>query len=226
MGNTSKYTSVARLHFITQGESPGEHLRQIEEVLAAGVRWVQLRMKKQPLPVVEDTARRALAMIRSAGARLILNDYVEIAARIGADGVHVGKEDMPLSRVVHHMGEQAFIGATANTFEDIQSHARHAVSYVGLGPFRFTQTKEKLSPILGLEGYRQIVQQMKVAAINIPVIAIGGIRLEDIPALLQTGVWGIALSGLIAHATDRKAQARRVLDTIEEELQRSSDYSS
>ncbi|WP_038031449.1 thiamine phosphate synthase [Thermonema rossianum] len=226
MENTSKYSDVARLHFITQGDTPDEHLRQIEDVLAAGVRWVQLRMKKQPLTVVEETARRALEMTRSAGACLILNDYVEVAARTGADGVHVGKEDMPLAEVLEHMGQTAFVGATANTFEDIQAHARHPLSYVGLGPYRFTRTKEKLSPVLGLEGYRQIVQQMKTAGIQLPVIAIGGIRLDDIPALLQTGVWGIALSSLIAHAPDRKAQARRVLDAIEAALLRSSNHSS
>jgi len=226
MEDTSKCTSVARLHFITQGETPREHLQQIEEVLAAGVCWVQLRMKKQSLQVVEETARRALEMTRSAGACLILNDYVEVAARIGADGVHVGKEDMPLHQVFHCMGQRALVGATANTFEDIQAHALYPVSYVGLGPYRFTQTKEKLSPTLGLEGYKRLMQQMKAAALSIPVIAIGGIRLEDIPALLRSGVWGIALSGFIAHASDRKAQARRVLDTIEAELYRSADYSS
>jgi thiamine-phosphate pyrophosphorylase len=101
------------------------------------------------------------------------------------------------------MGPGSIIGGTANSLEDILRHADDGADYVGLGPYRFTTTKQKLSPILGLEGIQHIMNQLQARNVTIPVIAIGGITLEDIPALRRTGIQGIAVSGLITHAADK-----------------------
>ena len=100
------------------------------------------------------------------------------------------------------------IGGTANTFDDIRRLAEQGADYIGCGPYRFTTTKQKLSPVLGLEGYGRLLQQMREAQIHVPLVAIGGITEADIPALLQTGVQGIALSGSILR-DDNPAEAMR-----------------
>jgi len=117
-----------------------------------------------------------------------------------------------------HREKDFLIGATTNTFEDIRQAARSGASYIGLGPFRFTQTKKRLSPILGLEGYRRIISQCEEAGIHLPIYAIGGIELEDIPDLMKAGVHGIAISGSIIRADNPAEMTRRFLEKILEEV--------
>ena len=98
------------------------------------------------------------------------------------------------------LGKGFIIGGTANTFADIRQHVADGADYIGCGPFRFTTTKQKLSPILGLDGYRSILVQMQEEGLTIPIVAIGGITREDIPSLKALGLSGIALSGGILKA--------------------------
>ena len=107
-----------------------------------------------------------------------------------------------------------YIGATANTFEDIRLAVERGASYIGLGPYRFTGTKKNLSPILGLDGYRKIIAQCKEAGIDIPIFAIGGITLEDVGPLMETGITGIAVSGAIINAPDPVEETRRFIEEI------------
>ena len=98
--------------------------------------------------------------------------------------------------------------------DDVRAHYEAGADYIGCGPFRFTTTKEKLSPILGLEGYRSIVQQMKAEGIHLPIVAIGGITLEDIPAIMQTGVTGIAMSGTILRAANPVEETKKIVNQL------------
>lgn len=125
--------------------------------------------------------------------------------------MHLGKHDMPVAEARRLLGNGFIIGGTANTFDDVKMHYEAGADYIGCGPFRFTTTKKNLSPILGLEGYRRIVSQMKEAGINLPIVAIGGITREDIPAILQTGITGVALSGTILRADNPAEETRRIL---------------
>ena len=95
---------------------------------------------------------------------------------------------------------------TCNTFEQIVSAAKSGADYIGLGPYRFTSTKENLSPVLGIEGYRNIMRQCRQAGINIPIYAIGGIRTEDVTELIETEVYGIAISSLILQSSSPQKQ--------------------
>ena len=128
--------------------------------------------------------------------------------------MHLGKLDMPVSEARLLIGEKYIIGGTANTFDDIQNLVRQDADYVGLGPFRYTETKKNLSPILGLEGYARIMQQCRDNGLKIPVVAIGGITANDIPAIMETGVAGIALSGTILQAEDPEAETRKIIDLL------------
>jgi thiamine-phosphate pyrophosphorylase len=209
-------TPLERLYFITMDEAPMGHLKQIEEACRAGIRWIQLRMKRASDVVFRETALAAKAICDARDCVLIINDRVDVAAAIGAAGVHLGQEDMPVHKARQLLGEGKIIGGTANTLEDIRGHYLGGADYVGLGPFRYTATKEKLSPILGLEGCRRIVSCLAEERISVPVIGIGGIGIADVLPLLEAGLYGVAFSGMLVQAEDRPGLVR----ALEAEVQR------
>jgi thiamine-phosphate pyrophosphorylase len=208
---------MAPLYFLTMDEGPIGHLEQVEAACKAGIRWIQLRMKQAGADEVRETALAAKKICDAWNCLLIINDRVEIAAEVKAHGVHLGKLDMPVSEARRRLGDDIIIGGTANTIEDIREHYRQGADYIGLGPYRYTTTKKNLSPILGLEGYRQIISRLRQEGIPVPVVAIGGIGVKDAAPLLEAGVQGIAFSGLLVHAGDRPA----MVHILEEEITKS-----
>ncbi|MBR8537359.1 thiamine phosphate synthase [Carboxylicivirga sediminis] len=205
--------SIARLQFITS-PSTQSYLQQIQSVVMGGTNWVQLRMKEEKTEDIEKVALEALSFCMDNGATFIMNDHVDIAAKIGADGVHLGKNDMAPDDARAILGPQSIIGGTANTFDDIKRLADLGVDYIGLGPFRFTETKKNLSPVLGSQGYMAILNQCKEAGINLPVIAIGGLMPDDLPELFKTGVHGVAISSYIAKSEQPGATTLDLLQEI------------
>lgn len=203
------------LQFITHKTGGYDELSGAEAVLRGGCRWVQLRMKDASDEEFLSAGRKLAELCRSFGARLILDDRVRLVEELGADGVHVGKNDMPVDKVRRLLGPGRIVGATANSFADIEAAAARGADYIGLGPFRFTSTKQKLSPILGLEGYRSVMSACRDAGIVLPVVAIGGITVEDIPGIMAAGVHGIAVSGSLLRAEDTSAETCRMLDLLQ-----------
>lgn len=202
-----------KLQFITHFTERYSYVDSARIALEGGCRWVQLRMKDAEEAVMAETAIAVQRMCREYGATFIIDDNVALAKRIGADGVHLGKHDMPISVARDILGERHIIGGTVNTFEDVLHHLNGATpDYFGCGPFRETSTKRNLSPTLGLDGYKDIIRQMRSHGIDIPIVAIGGIRREDIPALMECGVSGIALSSSILTADDPVAEMREIAD--------------
>lgn len=199
------------LQFITHFTEKYSYYDSARMALEGGCRWIQLRMKDASPEEVEQEALRVQALCRTYHATFIIDDHVELVKKLHADGVHLGKHDMPVAEARRLLGNGFIIGGTANTFDDVKMHYEAGADYIGCGPFRFTTTKKNLSPILSLEGYRRIVSQMKEAGINLPIVAIGGITREDIPAILQTGVTGVALSGTILRADNPTEETRRIL---------------
>ncbi|MGI4898275.1 MAG: thiamine phosphate synthase [Janthinobacterium lividum] len=202
---------ISKLQYISQENTAQTHLHAIKKALDAGCNWIQLRVKNKPEEHVLELALEARKLCDAFSAKLIINDFPNVALQAKADGLHLGLDDMPVLQARAIVGSEMIIGGTANTFEHIRQRAAEGVNYIGLGPFRFTKTKEKLSPILGLAGYEVIIRQMREAQINIPIIAIGGIELEDITAIIQTGVYGVAVSGAITHAEN---PAKTVLEMV------------
>ena len=186
-----------KLQFITHHNECHSYIDSARVALEGGCRWVQLRMKEANEALLEQTAITIQRMCREHGATFIIDDNVILAKRIGADGVHLGKSDMPIAEARKILGNKAIIGGTINTFEDIAPHLLGAPNYFGCGPFRHTTTKQNLAPILGINGYRDIISKMHLHNIDIPLIAIGGITKNDIPQLRDCGVSGIALSSSI-----------------------------
>ena len=198
------------LQFITNAETGAECAEQARKVLNGGCLWVQLRMKGASESEVEETASAIKRLTDEFEATLIIDDHVEVAKRVGASGVHLGKNDMDPAEARAILGDKFIIGGTCNTIEDVMRVCK-SVDYIGCGPFRFTTTKKNLSPLLGLEGYRKIISRMEAEGIRIPVIAIGGITAEDIPSILATGVGGIAVSGTVLRAHDPAAEMARLI---------------
>lgn len=199
------------IQFISHFTERYSYLDGIRLALDGGIRWVQLRIKGATDAEFLRTGEEARKLCDRYDATFIIDDRVELVRELGADGVHLGKKDMPIAEARRILGDDIIIGGTANTFEDIEMHYRASANYIGCGPFRFTTTKEGLSPIIGLEGYRNIMQRVREAGIDIPVVAIGGITSDDIPALMQTGIAGIALSGAILRADNPKEMIKKIL---------------
>ena len=199
------------IQFISHRTDEISCLDGIRMALDGGCKWIQLRMKDSPEEEIVRTGIQVRELCDRYGATMILDDHTYLVSETGADGVHLGKSDMPIGQARAILGKDRIIGGTANTFEDIVSHWKAGADYIGCGPFRFTTTKKNLSPLLGLEGYRKIISRMEAEGIRIPVIAIGGITAEDIPSILATGVGGIAVSGTVLRAQDPAAEMARLI---------------
>lgn len=203
---------MKQVQFITHENDRFSYVDGARMALEGGCRWIQLRMKD----ATDDEVREAAAVIqplcREHEAIFLLDDRVELAKELKADGVHLGRNDMPVSEARRVLGEEFIIGGTANTFDDVERLWREGADYIGCGPFRFTTTKANLSPVLGLDGYRSIITRMDAAGIDLPVVAIGGILRDDIPAVMATGVHGIALSGAVLDAENPVEEMRRIVN--------------
>ena len=206
------------LLFITHRTAKVDYLQSVEIALKGGCRQIQLRMKVASEEEVEKMAIQAKSLCQDYGADLYVNDHVDVCLKIKARGVHLGKTDMSPHEARSILGNRYIIGGTANTFDDILHLYKQGVDYIGLGPFRFTTTKENLSPVLGLDGYRNILDSCRKHEINLPVFAIGGITIDDIPEIKQTGVSGIALSSTILSAEDPVAETKKIIDLLNHHL--------
>ena len=200
------------IQFITHENQRFGYVEGAEMALRGGCKWVQLRMKDATDNKFLSIGRKVAALCRSYNATFLLDDRVHLVAELGADGVHLGKNDMPISEARRILGKEKIIGGTANTFADVQHLAAQGADYIGCGPFRYTPTKRNLAPILGLEGYRNILKQMQQAGISLPLIAIGGIVSTDIAALRGIGVSGIAVSGAVLEAADPIKEMKKLIE--------------
>ena len=194
-----------KLQYISQGNTVEEQVYNIHKALDNGCDWIQMRFKKNYSDDTFTLAEAVKMLCREYSATFIINDNVYLAKQLDADGVHLGLHDSSVDEARLILGKTKIIGGTANTFEDVLQRTAENCDYIGLGPFQFTTTKQNLSPILGLEGYRTIIRQMKAKNIHIPIYGIGGITLENVESIIKTGIHGIAVSGLITQ-TENAAQ--------------------
>ena len=172
-------------------------------------------MKDASEEQIIEAAYAVKALCRRYNATFIIDDHVEIVKIVQADGVHLGLNDIPIMQARSQLGEGFIIGGTANSFENILQHYNDGADYIGCGPFKFTTTKKKLAPILGLDGYKEIIKRMGDSDIYIPVVAIGGITSEDVPSIISTGVDGVAISGAILNAPNPVEETKHIIKMIE-----------
>jgi thiamine-phosphate pyrophosphorylase len=206
--------ALSRLYFVTMDEAAVGHVEQVAAACAAGIRWIQLRMKEASDAEVLAAALAAKPICERYGCMLLVNDRVEVAIAAGVQGVHLGQLDMAVGEARRRLGEGKIIGGTANTMAQLREHWRRGADYIGLGPYRYTTTKKNLSAVLGLEGYRAILSGLRAEGVAIPVVAIGGIGAADVAPLLEAGLYGVAFSGMLVHADDPAALVRSLSNEI------------
>lgn len=207
-----------KLQYISQGEDAEAQLFSIMQVLDAGCTWIQLRYKQRKDPQFMKLAEDVKRLTETYKAVYIVNDFPEVAKEIDADGVHLGLHDREVGETRKFLGEDKIIGGTANTYSEVLQRIDEKCDYVGVGPFRYTKTKENLSPILGIDGYKNLVSKMEKARLNIPIYAVGGIQMEDILDLRKEKIHGIAISEMITRASKPKTIVEHVYRILYETI--------
>lgn len=203
---------ISKLQYISQGLTAKEQKRNIRTALDQGIDWVQLRWKNAMDKEITNLAETIKIHCENYQASLIINDFVSVAKAVDTCGIHLGLNDEKITTARAILGKNKIIGGTANTLEDVIQRINEGCDYIGLGPYRFTTTKEKLSPILDLEGYKNIFTQLKEQQIEIPkIIAIGGIEFNDLQAIKETEIYGVALSGLITKQPELVQTIKNIL---------------
>ncbi len=199
-----------RIQFITDRKDNIELEEQVELVCRGGIKWIQFRLKNTSLEEKLLEGEKIAKICKKYNATLIVNDDVELALKLKADGVHLGLSDMNPIEARKLLGEKTIIGATCNTFEDVCLRHKQNVDYIGLGPLRYTTTKKKLSPVIGINGYKNIIQKCINKRINTPIVAIGGIIADDFQNIQKTGVHGIAISSLITSSDNIEQKSKDI----------------
>ncbi|WP_254661359.1 thiamine phosphate synthase [Aquimarina megaterium] len=206
------------LQYISQGKTPKDHLKNVENACKAGCSWIQLRLKNEDIATYLDTAIQCRNICDQYHAIMIVNDNVSVAKAVLADGIHLGLNDMNPREARKILGDNFIIGGTANTLENCIQHIEDGVDYIGLGPYKHTITKKKLSPVLGIDGYTNILGKLKVINSELPVIAIGGVTEKDITTLMQTGVSGIAVSGELTNQVNLEKKIETIKKLMVQKL--------
>lgn len=203
---------MEKLQYISQGNTIQEQELHIRKALDNGIQWVQVRWKNAPENELINLCEISKQLCSEYQSVCIINDHVHLAKEIEADGVHVGLNDIAVEEARLILGENKIIGGTANTLSDVIQRINESCDYIGLGPLRFTATKEKLSPVLGYEGYQKIIDGLREQSIDIPkIFAIGSVAFEDILPLQEIGIYGVAVSGLITKQPEIINELKKVM---------------
>ncbi|MGN0033470.1 MAG: thiamine phosphate synthase [Candidatus Limimorpha sp.] len=213
-----KMSDKWKIQFITNNAGGYSHIDGVRLALEGGCKWIQLRMKDCEEKDIKATALEMKELCYSYGAMFLIDDNVEIALKVKADGVHLGKNDMSPIQAREILGDDFIIGGTANTINDIRYLITQGVDYIGCGPFRFTSTKKNLSPIIGIEGYGDIVRTMKEEGMKTMMVAIGGIKVSDIKVLIKKGIEGVAVSSAILDSDNPVDEMQKMIREFQKDI--------
>lgn len=202
-------SDIPRLHVVTPPAVGSSVVDTTRAVLAGGAPLVQVRIKD-----VADRVRLARTVeiagaARAAGAICLVNDRVDVALAVGADGVHVGDDDLPADVVRRLLGERALVGVTCRDPEAARRAVDAGASYLGVGPVYVSSTKFGLPDPMGPAGVEVIAR-----AVGVPVIAIAGVTVERVPELLDAGAWGVAVVGAVFGAADPGGAVAEFLEVL------------
>lgn len=203
---------IKRLHYITQDIDGVDHSELAEKACQGGAKLIVLRAPRKSYKELLPMANKTLKICRKFEASLIINSNVMLAKEIGADGVQLGVDDMPIDQARMLLGDEAYIGGAANNVDEIEYCMKLGASYVYVGPFSYTHSKYRHLNTLGFAGYRDIVCQMRQKGLDIPLFAKGGIAIDDVPFLSAIGLYGVAVSTAISSGD----LIENTLDFIEE----------
>lgn len=204
----------AGLYLVTsQAFSRGRATEDIVRLaLAGGVRLIQLREKEMPLPQLSRLALKIRRMTRRAGALLIMNDRLDLALAVGADGVHLGQDDLPVD-LARKAAPELIIGASSHSLQEALAAQEAGASYVNIGPLFPTNTKKWNRSFLGLRMMKQIASRLEI-----PFTVMGGIKAEHIPGLIMAGARTIAVVTAVTAADNPRKAAELLLAQIRKTL--------
>ena len=189
---------ISKFHYLTQDLPHRTHIEQTEIACKAGANWIQYRCFSKDDEDLIQEINQVASICDDWGATLILTDHYHLLDQVDAQGVHIEDMHANFEAIRTIISDEKTLGASANTLTDIQRiDASGVVDYAGCGPFSVTKTKPNDYPLLGIEGYKKIADNIVELGINLPLIAVGGINLEDTEALLNTGIYGIAVSAAV-----------------------------
>lgn len=201
--------ALPKLYPITDRRLSGlTHAEQVARLCEGGARVVQLREKHLSPREFYAEAAEALRVARSFGAKLIINDRADVALVVGADGVHLGQEDMPPEAARMVLGKGKIVGFSTHSVEQAVAAARLPVDYIAIGPVFDTSTKENPDPVVGLEGVRLVREAVGL----MPLVAIGGITSASAPSVLEAGADSVAVIGALLDTSDPAEITRRTRD--------------
>lgn len=190
---------IPKLHYISQGASPKEHLENIQKACSSGAELVQLNINNLSANKYLRFAKEAREITSHFQTRLILKDHYKIAKEVKADGVHIENTDFCATTALEHLYTWQIIGSTANTLQDCESLLSKKVDYITLSPFKTSSNEDNEPKVLGLNGFSLIVEALKTET---PIIGTGSITTDDVASILETGVSGIAVSEAITRNFD------------------------
>ncbi len=205
-------SELPKLYPITDARLSGlSHAEQVARLSAGGATLIQLREKHLSPREFYKAAQEALAAARERKVRLIINDRVDIALALGADGVHLGQDDLPPTAAREMLGERAIIGFSTHSVEQARRAARLPIDYLAIGPIFQTSSKENPDTLVGLEGLRRVRQAINL----VPLVAIGGISLETAPEVIAAGADAVAvISLLLKEPAKIEQQVRAVINSL------------
>jgi thiamine-phosphate pyrophosphorylase len=212
--------SVGRLHVLTDEsiQNRFSHVELAKFAIAGGADTIQFRDKSRSTRELIETAEALGAVCASKGVSLIINDRADIALAVDADGVHLGRGDLPIRTARSLLGPDKIVGGTASTLEEAIEAERDGADYVGFGHIYPTSSKEKPGEAKGPGSLIEIC-----AALTIPVIAIGGINHANFAPVIDAGAWGIAVIGAVCASKDPEAAAADLRRGVDEQIRRRSE---
>lgn len=211
---------LPKLYPLTDGRLSGlSHAEQVARLADGGASFVQLREKHLPPREFYREAEAALKVARARGVRLVVNDRIDIALALGADGVHLGRDDLTPEAARALLGAEAVVGLSTHSVEQAAEAARLPVSYIAIGPVFNTASKQNPDPPVGLEGVRRV----RATVGPVPLVAIGGITRENARAVLDAGADSVAVISALLRPGDPAGLAR-LTRAFRSRLETSSDF--
>ncbi len=193
---------IEKLHFITHDIPQYTHVEQAQLACEAGAKWIQYRC----LSKADDELLADIHLIANIcddwGATLIVTDHIHLKGKADIQGFHIEDMDADFIALRKQIGEEYTLGGSANTADNLFRLAKEGADYAGFGPFKLTTTKPNNSPLLGIKGYVDALEKLAAKSIELPILAVGGVTLQDVAPLLCTGIFGIAASSAINQAAD------------------------
>lgn len=193
---------IEKLQFITHDIPQHTHVEQAQIACEAGAKWIQYRCLTKGDDELLADINEIASICDDWGATLVVTDHVHLQGKADIQGFHIEDMDADFIALRKQLGDEFTLGGSSNTVENLIRLANEGADYAGFGPFTITTTKPNNAPLIGINGYANAVKEIELLNIKMPFLAVGGVTLNDIDALLETGVYGIAVSSAINQATN------------------------